>query len=506
MHQYARPVTATRRQLFVRRCAVALLVCTGVGVLRSTASADPVPVPWNLDRINQENLPLDNVGYSGALTGTGIDIYIVDTGINMTHEQFGGRAKFGVDYSNDGNVEPGYDCDGHGTHVAGIAAGTTVGLANGSRVISVRVLGCDGYGTVSNVVKGLDWVRFNHRAGRLAIANLSLGLDVGDDGSQINAAIRRVVADGVLVVVAAGNGDSNNDPIDACTVSPPDEPATLAVGATDIVDAIASYSNFGPCVGIFAPGGDDNQLVNSASMESNTAYENRKGTSMAAPLVSAYAALLAQQQPSMCPTQARWAVTTRATTGAVIGLDTLPSETPNRLLNIVTTLVPGTTRPGIPTNVQAVPNEGSALVTWDAPCNGLSPITGWTIGVFRDGALVRRVETTTPWRSSRIYGLRNGVAYQFTVRARNALGWGGLSSRTSPITPFRFAAGTSARTSILFPNEGRGGLWTVRPESSTICTLRKSPYRLVGLKPGTCKVTIFPAHAWYSTAYSFTIK
>lgn len=499
-------MTAPRRRLVLRHCVVALVVCAGVGVLRTTASADPVPAPWNLDRINQENLPLDGVGYAGDLTGAGVDIYIVDTGINLTHEQFGSRAKFGVDYSKDGDVQPGYDCDGHGTHVAGIAAGTTVGLATGARVISVRVLDCDGYGTVSNVVKGLDWVRFNHRAGRLAIANLSLGLDVGDDGSQINAAIRRVVADGVLVVVAAGNGDSSYNPIDACIVSPPDEPATLAVGATDIDDAIASYSNFGPCVGVFAPGGDGSQLVNSASIGSDTAYEERKGTSMAAPLVSAYGAILAQQQPTMCPVQAKWAVTTRATPGVVTGLDVLSSVTPNRLLNVDTTPVPGSTRPGIPTNVQAVPNNGAALVTWDAPCNGLSPITGWTIGVFRDGALVRRVETTTPWRSSRIYGLRNGVAYQFTVRARNALGAGGLSGKTSAVTPFRFAAGTSVRTSVLFPNEGRGSLWAVRAESSSVCALRSSPNRLVGLRPGTCRVSIFPAHAWYSTVYSFTIE
>ena len=159
----------------------------------SVALSAPTDVPWHLDRINQRALPLDGNTNRGGLTGAGIDIYVVDTGVRATHEQFGGRVVPGIDYPTSTGVSPvapvSSDCDGHGTHVSGLAAGATTGVAPQARVISVRVLDCNGDGEVENVAAALKWVRAHHRSGQPALVNLSLGVDFGDDDRLIDAEV-----------------------------------------------------------------------------------------------------------------------------------------------------------------------------------------------------------------------------------------------------------------------------------------------------------------------------
>ena len=253
---------------------VGSLAFTGVGIESARSAA--VVNPWNIDRINQATLPLDGNASLGPLTGAGIDIYIVDTGVRPTHEQLAGRVAAGLDVPTENEnsvVDPvSSDCDGHGTHVASTAAGATVGVAVQARIISVRVLDCNGDGEVVDVVKALEWIRADHVSGRTAIANLSLGVDLGDDGTAIIEMVRELVADGVIMVVAAGNGDSSGKGIDACRIAPGSEPLSFTVGAVTKSDSVATYSNYGPCVDIWAPGGDRVSPINAAWFRSDVDY------------------------------------------------------------------------------------------------------------------------------------------------------------------------------------------------------------------------------------------
>jgi len=230
---------------------------------------------WGLDRIDQHDRPLNNQ-YLYNYTGADVYAFIIDTGIYSDHVDFGGRVLPGTDFVNDGNGTN--DCDGHGTHVAGTVGGTTYGVAKGVWLIPVRVLNCQGSGTWSGVIAGIDWV-----AGRTllrpAVANMSLG---GGASTSVNAAVAGAVADGVTMVVAAGNSNK-----DACKYSPSGEPTAITVGATTINDVRASWSNYGTCVDIFAPGSSITSAWNTDTDATNTI----SGTSMASPHVAGVAAL-----------------------------------------------------------------------------------------------------------------------------------------------------------------------------------------------------------------------
>lgn len=240
--------------------------------------------PWGLDRVDQVDRPLSST-YEFVAAGTGVRAYVIDTGIRATHIDLGGRVLPGYTAINDGRGTS--DCNGHGTHVAGTVGGATWGVAKGVQLVPVRVLDCTGAGSYSGVLAGIDWVA--GQAHRPALANLSLG---GAASATLDAAVAGAIARGISMVVAAGN-----DNADACRYSPARTPEAITVGATTWSDARASYSNFGSCVDLFAPGSS----VKSAWHTGDTATSTLNGTSMAAPHAAGVVALLLEGQPDASP-------------------------------------------------------------------------------------------------------------------------------------------------------------------------------------------------------------
>jgi len=278
-----------------------------------TLEATQTNPPWGLDRIDQRNRPLSGT-YTYPNTASNVRVYVIDTGIRTTHNQFGGRATWGANFAGGQNT----DCNGHGTHVAGTIGGSTYGVAKQVRLVAVKVLNCSGNGTTSGVVSGINWVTAN--AVKPAVANMSLG---GGASTAIDNAVANSVASGVTYVVAAGNSGAN-----ACNYSPARSSSAITVGATTNADARASFSNYGSCLDIFAPGVN----ILSSWYTSNTATNTISGTSMASPHVAGAAALVLSANPTWSPAQVKNYLVSNATTGVV----TSPgSGSPNRLLYVV---------------------------------------------------------------------------------------------------------------------------------------------------------------------------
>ncbi|WP_240958454.1 S8 family peptidase [Streptomyces barkulensis] len=281
----------------------------GPDVSGTLLQADP---GWGLDRIDQRDLPLD-ASYGYGATAPNVTAYVVDSGINIAHEDFGGRASYGYNFV-DGN-RTASDCHGHGTHVAGILGGETYGVAKSVKLVAVKVLNCQNSGTTEGVLAGYDWVAEN--ATGPAVANVSIG---GLASDAKDAAVRKMVEAGITVVVSAGNKAT-----DACTQSPAREPSVITVAATARDDSRPSWSNHGDCVDVFAPGAS----VPSAGIGSRTAERTMSGTSMSAPHVAGAAALHVSKNPEATPAAVTRALLDASSPGRVTG----PGEgSPNRLL------------------------------------------------------------------------------------------------------------------------------------------------------------------------------
>jgi len=374
--------------------------------------------PWGVDRSDQVSLPLDGA-YTDRSTGSGVTAYIIDTGITP-HTDYSGRLATGRNFMPNESSSATDDCNGHGTHVAGTVGGATYGLAKDVRLVPVRVFSCSGSTSTSTIVSAINWVIGDHTTGP-AVANMSLG---GGASSSLDAATASLVDDGVITVVAAGNSNNN-----ACYYSPAREPSAITIGATTSSDARASFSNYGSCLDMFAPGQSITSTWISSASPSN-ATNTISGTSMAAPHVAGAAAVLWGEDTTASATTVTSTLLASRTVGKVTNAG---ASSPNHLLF----LSPGEgIAPGAPTDVTAVNNNGTVTVTWAAPSDsGTGEIASYSAGARSDAGITS--SATCSWTAGPltcdIVGLTSGT-WTVTVTASNPWGTSPESNPSNPIT------------------------------------------------------------------------
>ncbi|MBA4158545.1 MAG: S8 family serine peptidase [Gemmatimonadetes bacterium] len=381
---------------------------------------------WGLDRTDQRALPL-NTEYNYNQTGSGVNAYIIDTGILLTHQEFTDRLIGGFDAITSGGTAN--DCNGHGTHVAGTVGGTVYGVAKAVKLSPIRVLDCNGSGTTSGVIAGVDWVTANRV--KPAVANMSLG---GGASASLDEAVRKSVAAGVTYAVAAGNGDRLGRQQDACNYSPARVREALTVGATTNTDAKTSWSNFGECVDIFAPGAS----ITSAWHTSSTAINTISGTSMASPHVAGVAALYLQVNTGASASQVFAAIRDGSTKGIVTNSSTAKND-------LLYSLFigggggggdPAPTAPAAPSHLTASAASTSQInLSWT---DNSTDEDGFEIERCQDSGCSSWSQIATVGANTTTYanstGLSSGTSYSYRVRAFNSAGKSGYSNTASATT------------------------------------------------------------------------
>jgi subtilisin family serine protease len=365
------------------------------GIAYAYADVKQTSATWGLDRIDQANLPL-NTEYTYGQTGEGVKVFILDTGILYGHTEFEGRAQKGYSgYDTDGT-----DRNGHGTHVAGTVGGKLYGVAKKATLVSVKVLGDNGSGSLSIVIAGMDWVRAN-KGTSPAVVNMSLGSGFS---SLVNDAVKRLYDAGIPVIVAAGNSTA-----DANNYSPSSAKEAYAVGASTTTDARASYSNFGSAIKIFAPGSS----ITSAWWTSNTALSTISGTSMASPHVAGAAALLLQTNPTATAQQIYDLISTNSTKNKI----TSSSSINNHLLftRAGSVVNPDPDPQPVTINLSGTVTKVSGRVRGNLTYSGFT--SGQSVQIFRNGT---RVATTTNLTSyADQTNIRGGGSITYRVCAEN---------------------------------------------------------------------------------------
>jgi len=411
---------------------------------------------WGIDRVDQQSLPL-NQTYNYANTASNVHAYIVDTGVRLTHTQFTGRISNGFDaITAGGNAN---DCHGHGTHVAGTVGGTTYGLAKGVTIHPVRVLDCNGSGTDAQVIAGIDWVVQNHV--KPAVANMSLG---GDASQPLDDAVTAAINAGVVFAIAAGN-----DNLSACNYSPARTPLAITVGSTTSSDARSSFSNYGTCLDIFAPGSS----ITSSYGTGDSATSVLSGTSMASPHVAGAAALYLSANPTATPQQVRDALVSNGTPNKVTSPGT---GSPNVLLytGFIGGGTPGDTT--APSTSITSPAGGATLSGTSTISANASDNVGVSKVEFYSGTTLLGSDTTSPysfdWNTTSV---TNG-SYSLTTKAFDAAGNSASSAAVAVTVSNTTGSCTSSSQLLLNPGfEGATG-WTTSSGVIDGTTSGSAPY------------------------------
>jgi hypothetical protein len=422
-----------------------------------SVDATQASAPWGLDRIDQTALPLSTT-YSYGNDASGVVVYILDTGINTAHVDFGGRAVAGFDAIAPGGAAS--DCHGHGTHVAGTVGGTTYGVAKGVRLVAVRVLDCAGSGSGSDLVAGLDWIAAQKAASPSTpmVMNMSLG---GSASQALDEAVQNVISQGVVAAVAAGNAGT-----DACNTSPARLATAITVGATDASDVFASFSNRGACVDLEAPG----VSILSASYSSTTGAARMSGTSMATPHVAGAAALYLKTNPTASPAQVSAALVGAALGGVV---KSLPAGTVNKLLNVSSLAAAPAPTLDLSPGAAALTIGGKSTLTATAT----NPVSGATLTwVSRKPALVTVASTgastaaATAVAPGSAYVVATYTAGATTVRDSALVTVAAPAIAVSPKTVSVVAGATTALAATV-TSGGIGGSTTWTSRNAAVATV-----------------------------------
>lgn len=412
---------------------------------------------WGLDRIDSPNLPLSST-YVYNEDGSGVTVYVVDSGINTSHSDFAGR--IGAGYSaldTDSSVE---DCNGHGTHVAGIAAGSTYGVAKGATIVPLRVFGCTKSGNSLDIIEALQWILDNH-AGGPAVINMSLG---STKVQYINDAVAAMSDYGFTVVVASGNEGAN-----ACNYSPASEPKVITVGASDASDNFTSWSNYGSCVDLVAAG----STIKSTYIGNSTATANMSGTSMATPHVAGAVARILQEYPTLTPTEVASKLTEYSSQNVLQG--TLNS-TPNRLLNLPEDINPiiipdAPTAPTVSlSRIATIASSGKVYISGTHSSSSI-PITKYTVTAKLNNEIYKTQTFDNPDTSSPlnlyIDGLIAANTYTVSVVATNETGDSIQSNTLTAKIIYSKPSNVTNLNKTLYDTRTYNINWTAVPDTSS---------------------------------------